>query len=218
MKLNFDGILQSAQAEYLQKLLPESDRILKEMEAFAAENRVPISDKETAIFLEITARAINAEQVLEIGMAIGYGAIFFLRGMSDGGTVTAIEPNDEMIARANDFLTRASLRDRLKIEKGTALDVLPLLNETFDLIYLDAVKEEYSEYLEKCLPLLKTGGIVLADNVLWGGQVGGEIREEKYRKSTVALREFNRFFVNHPQLRASILPIGDGLAYGVKIG
>ena len=217
MKLGFDRILQTEQAVYLEKMLPASDYFAAEMERFAAEHDVPISDRETALFLEITARAIKAEKALEIGMAIGYGAIFLLRGMPENATVTTIEPNDEMISAAEEFLSRAGFRERVKIEKGTALDVLPRLKDSYDLIYLDAVKEEYPDYLEKCLPLLKTGGVILADNVLWGGQVAGEIREEKYRTSTTALREFNEKFVNHPQLRAQILAIGDGLAYGVKI-
>jgi predicted O-methyltransferase YrrM len=218
MKLGFDRILQPGQAVYLDKLLPVSIGVLAEMEQFAAEQSVPISDKETALFLETTARAIKAEKCLEIGMAIGYGAFFLLRGMSENGAVTAIELNDERISQAEDFLTRAGLRERVEIKRGAALEILPELSaETYDLIYLDAVKEEYSEYLEKSLPLLKPGGVILADNVLWGGQVAGKIREERYKNSTWALREFNEKFVNHPQLRGQILPIGDGLAYGVKI-
>lgn len=218
MKLGFDRILQPEQAVYLDKLLPGSSGVLAEMEMFAAEQNVPISDKETALFLETTARAIKAEKCLEIGMAIGYGAIFLLRGMPENGTVTTIELSDERISQAEDFLTRIELRERVEIKRGAALEVLPeLSNEVYDLIYLDAVKEEYSAYLEESLRLLKRGGVVLADNVLWGGQVAGKVREERYENSTRALREFNEKFVNHPRLCGQILPIGDGLAYGVKI-
>ncbi|MEP6925773.1 MAG: O-methyltransferase [Pyrinomonadaceae bacterium] len=218
MKISFDGILHERQAAYLINLLPPSEKVLAEMEAFAAEHNVPISDQETAIFLEITARSANAERVLEVGLAIGYGAIHFLRGMNDNGTVTAIEPNEERIAQTEKYFLQAGLMPRLQIEKGFALDVLPRLEKnSFDLVYLDAVKEEYSAYLDLSLPLLKTGGLVLADNVLWGGQVAGEIREERYQSSTIALREFNQKFINHPQLRSLILPLGDGLGYGVKI-
>ncbi|HYJ47491.1 MAG TPA: hypothetical protein VEV81_12835, partial [Pyrinomonadaceae bacterium] len=91
------------------------------------------------------------------------------------------------------------------------------LEEGFDLVYLDAMKEEYSGYLDKSLPLLRVGGVVVADNVLWGGQVAGEIRAENQRQSTEALRKFNQHFINHPQLRSEILSFGDGIAYGVKI-
>jgi len=218
MKISFDGILHQRQAEYLNSLLPPSESVLAEMERFALAHDVPISDKETAIFLEITARASNASRVLEIGLAIGYGAIHFLRGMSQTGTVTAIEPNEERIAQTEGYLAQAGLGERLQIEKGFALDILPRLEKmSFDIVYLDALKEEYPAYLELALPLLKIGGLILADNVLWGGQVAGEIREERYQHSTVALREFNQIFMNHPQLRSVILPLGDGLGYAVKI-
>jgi predicted O-methyltransferase YrrM len=218
MKIAFDGILHQRQAQYLNDLLPASDEVLAKMESFAAENDVPISDKETAIFLEITARAANAQKILEIGLAIGYGAIHFLRGMSELGTVTAIEPSHERIAQTEKYLMQAGFGRRLQIEKGFALEVLPRLEKnSFDIVYLDAVKEEYSAYLEFSLPLLKTGGLILADNVLWGGQVADEIRAERYQHSTIALREFNQKFMNHPQLRSVILPLGDGLGYAVKI-
>ena len=217
MKARLDAIIQREQAEYLDRLLPQNTGLLEEMERDAAENRVPIADREVAVFLEITARAINARRALEIGMAIGYGAIHLLRGMEEDGLVVTIEPNDEMIRRASNYFERANFDGRVRIEQGRALEVMPRLQETFDLVYLDAVKEEYSAYLELALPRLRVGGVVIADNLLWGGQVAGEIRAPEQTASTQALREFNQLFVRHPQLRAAVLPVGDGLGYGVKI-
>jgi predicted O-methyltransferase YrrM len=217
MKARIDAIIQREQAEYLERLNPASDALIAEMEADAAEHRVPIADREVALFLEITARAIAARSALEIGMAIGYSVIHLLRGMAEGGTVTTIEPNKEMIRRASDYFERGGLASRVRIERGFALDVLPQLEGSFDLVYLDAVKEEYSEYLRLSLPLLRVGGVVICDNLLWGGQVAGEIRAPDQTASTESLRRFNREFVTHPQLRAEVLPVGDGLGYGVKI-
>ncbi|HEX7998100.1 MAG TPA: O-methyltransferase [Pyrinomonadaceae bacterium] len=217
MKARLDAIIRREQAEYLEKLLPANKGLLAEMEEYAAEHRVPIADREVALFLEITARAMKARRVLEIGMAIGYAVIHLAQGMLDDGLVVTIEPSEEMISRAGDFIGRAGLQNRVRIERGYALDVIPNLKETFDLIYLDAMKEEYTGYLDLSLPLLREGGVVIADNVLWGGQVAGEIRSEDQIVSTEALREFNRHFVNHPQLRAEILSFGDGIAYGVKV-
>jgi predicted O-methyltransferase YrrM len=217
MKARLDAIIRREQAEYLEKLLPANKGLLAEMEEYAAEHRVPIADREVALFLEITARAMKARRVLEIGMAIGYAVIHLAQGMLDDGLVVTIEPSEEMISRAGDFIGRARLQNRVRIERGYALDVIPNLKETFDLIYLDAMKEEYTGYLDLSLPLLREGGVVIADNVLWGGQVAGEIRSEDQIVSTEALREFNRHFVNHPQLRAEILSFGDGIAYGVKV-
>ena len=217
MKARADAIIRLEQAEYLDRLLPASQGIVAEMEEDAAQNRVPIADREVALFLEITARAMKATRVLEIGMAIGYAVVHLARGMEDGGLVVTIEPDDEMIRRAEDYLTRAGVRERVRIERGLALEVIPRLEESFDLVYLDALKEEYTDYLEQALPLLRVGGVVIADNVLWGGQVAGEVRSPDQQASTQALRLFNQRFVNHPQLVGEILSFGDGIAYGVKV-
>lgn len=216
MKARIDAIINREQAEYLDQLLPTSSGLLAEMEDYAAEHRVPIADREVALFLEITTRAIQARRVLECGMAIGYSVIHLARAMPADGLVVTIDPSDEMIKAAEGYLTRAGLRERVRIEKGKALEVIPHLSETFDLIFIDAVKEEYRGYLDLALPKLRPNGVVVVDNLLWGGQVAGEIRAADQKSSTEALREFNRYFVNHPQLRAQVLPVGDGLGYAVK--
>jgi len=217
MKARADAIIHAGQAEYLDRLHPDNVGLLAEMEAYAAEHRVPIADRGVARFLEITARAHGARRVLEIGMAIGYSVVHLARAMPVGGLVVTIELSYEMIALSEDYLSRAGLRERVRIERGRALDVLPRLEETFDIVFLDAVKEEYTDYLDLALPRLRVGGLVLADNLMWGGQVAGEIRRPEQTASTQALREFNQHFVRHPQLLAQVLPVGDGLGYGVKI-
>src|SRR5213596_2127791 len=118
MKAKLDAIIQREQAEYLDNLLTPSHDLLAEMESYAAEHRVPIDDREVALFLEITARAIRARRVLECGMAIGYSVIHLARGMADGGLVVTIEPNDKMIQAAEGFLSRAGVRQPVQIEKG----------------------------------------------------------------------------------------------------
>jgi caffeoyl-CoA O-methyltransferase len=213
MKAKLDAIIQTGQAEYLDQLHTQPDSLLAEMEAYAAEHRVPIADREVSRFLEITARVTGARKALEIGMAIGYSVIHLARGMGEQCVVVTIEPSDEMIQAASGYLKRAGLLDRVEIEKGKALEVMPALTETFDLLFIDAVKEEYSQYLDLGLPRLRAGGVVIVDNLLWGGKVASDDAES----STVALREFNCYFVNHPQLLAEVLPVGDGLGYGVKL-
>ena len=212
MKARLDAIIQREQAEYLDQLHSQSDPLLAEMEAYAAEHRVPIADREVARFIEITARTTGARRALEIGMAIGYSVVHLVRGMGQDGLVVTIEPSDEMIGAASGYLERAGLLDRVKIERGEALTVIPNLNDTFDLLFIDALKEEYQDYLDLGLPRLRAGGVVIVDNLLWGGKVAGD----DDASSTVALREFNRYFINHPQLLAEVLPVGDGLGYAVK--
>jgi predicted O-methyltransferase YrrM len=216
MKASLDAIIQREQADYLDNLLTNNDPLLAEMEKFAAEHRVPIADREVARFLEITARTTGARKALEIGMAIGYSVVHLARGMGERGLVVTIEPNEEMISAANGYLDRANLMDQVKIERGKALDVMPGIEDTFDLLYIDAVKEEYKQYLDLGIPMLRPGGVIIVDNLLWGGKVAVENAANNNDASTVALREFNSYFVNHPRLLAEVLPIGDGLGYAAK--
>ncbi len=217
MKARIDAIVQREQAEYLDQLIPQTDPLLREMEEYGSEHGVPSADREVALFVEITARAINAKRCLEIGMAIGYTSLHLARAVGEDGLVVTIDPSDEMIKASEGYLTRAGLRDRVRIERGKALDVIPQLADTFDLLFIDALKEEYGDYLKLSLPKLRRGGVVIVDNLLWGGQVAGEIRSPGQESSTNALREFNKYFVNHPKLRAEVLSVGDGLGYAVKI-
>ena len=214
MKARPDAIIHREQADYLERITPQRDALLAEMEAYAAEHRVPIADREVALFLEITARAINAKRILEIGLAIGYSVVHLVRGMAEGGLMVTIDPNDEMIRAAEGYLERAGLRNRVRIERGKALDVIPHLTDTFDLLFIDAMKDEYVEYLEQALPKLRTGGVVIVDNLLWGGRVASDAEPDR---DTSALRKFNEHFMGHPQLRAVILSVGDGLGYAVKL-
>lgn len=217
MKARIDAIIQRNQAEYLEQLIPQTDLLLREMEEYGGAHNVPSADREVALFVEITARAIKAKRCLEIGMAIGYTSLHLARAVGEDGLVVTIDPSDEMIRAAEGYLTRASLRDRVRIERGKALDVIPQLKDTFDLLFIDALKEEYADYLKLALPKLRSGGVVIVDNLLWGGQVAGEIGSPDQESSTNALREFNKYFVNHPKLLAEVLSVGDGLGYAVKV-
>src|SRR6266849_6501781 len=188
MKARIDAIIQREQAEYLENLHPANTGLFAEIESYAAEHRVPIADREVALFLEITARAIEARRVLECGMAIGYSVIHLARGMAEDGLVITIDPSDDMIKAAEGYLARAGVRERVRIEKGYALEVIPHLNEAFDLVFIDAVKEEYRGYLDLALPKLRKGGVVIVDNLLWGGQVAGEIRSPDQKERFISVR------------------------------
>lgn len=214
MKARVDAIIKREQADYLDQLLDFHDPLILEMEKYAAEHRVPIADREVSRFIEIAARISGAKKALEIGMAIGYTVLHLARAMGDQGTITTIEPSDEMIGAASGYLDRAGVMKRVKIERGKALEVLPTLHETFDMLFIDALKEEYQGYLDLGLPLVKSGGMIIVDNLLWGGKVAVKSADED--RSTSALREFNNYFMNHPQLRAAVLAVGDGLGFAVK--
>jgi predicted O-methyltransferase YrrM len=213
MKDRFDAILRPEQARYLDALLPPRDALLAEMEAYAAAHGVPISDPEVGRLLTLLARARGARRILEVGTAIGYGAVCLARGAPEAQVVT-LEAVAETAAVARGFLARAGVAERVEVLEGQALDLLHRLDGPFDLVYLDAAKGEYRRYLDAALPRLSLGGLVVADNVLWKGRVAEPLEERE--ASADALRAFNGYLMIHPQLVAVVLPLGDGVGLAAK--
>jgi predicted O-methyltransferase YrrM len=213
MKDRADAILRTPQAAYLDRLLPPRDALLAEMEAWSAERDVPSSDPEVGKLLSILARARGARRILEVGTAIGYGTLCLARGAPEGH-VTTIDPDPARREVARGFLARGGVLERVELVAGEALAVLPRLDGPFDLVYLDAVKEEYRRYLDAVVPKLAIGGLVVVDNLLWKGRVA-EPPEEADR-SADAIRAFNGYLMIHPQLESVLLPLGDGVGLGVK--
>ncbi len=217
MKDRADAILRPDQARYLERLLPPRDAVMRAMEERAAERDVPISDPEVGRLLEILAKSLRPPgrpaRCLEIGTAIGYGTLCLLRG-ADQGSVVSIDPDGARLAEARDFLTRAGVADRVQLLEGPALQILPTLAAPFDLVYIDALKTEYRRYLDLALPLLEVGGLVVVDNLLWKGTIAEP--EEVETPEARAIGQFNVYLMSHPQLRALVLPLGDGVGLAVK--
>jgi len=194
---------------------PPADDLVAEMEAHAERDGIPIADRSVAHLQAILARATDADRALEFGTAIGYSTLHVAR---TGTRVVTMEVDDERIGAASQYLERAEVRDRVDIVRGPALETLPDLDGPFDLVFLDAVKEEYEAYLDLALPMVPEGGMVVADNLLWHGNVPADDAdvEEGYEESTEALRRFNETFVGHDQLDAIVSPLGDGTGIAVK--
>lgn len=207
-----ETILRPEQEAYLERLLPPRDPLLREMEERAAREDIPISDPEVGRLLAILARSAGARLILEIGTAIGYGALVLARGAPEA-RVVSIDTDAERLATARQYLERAGVADRVELVEGAALEVLPRLQGPFDLVYLDAVKTEYRRYLDQVLPKLRTGGLIVCDNLLWSGRVAAGDQDAE----TEALRAFNGYLMMHPQLHAVVLPVGDGLGVATKL-
>ncbi len=213
MKAAPDAILQREQAEYLDQLLPPRDEIARSLEDHARRNNVPIVDPEVGRFLQITAHAMGAQRILEVGTATGYSGLHLARGMAPDGELVTIDVDQERQRIARDHFRQAGVVDRVTFMLGPALDVIPTVQGPFDLLFLDAIKTEYRAYLDLALPMLRTGALIIADNVLRAGQVARDEHDE----TLDALRDFNRYTLTHPQLMALILPLGDGLLYATKV-
>jgi predicted O-methyltransferase YrrM len=214
MKHGLGKILHPEQERYLERLLPPRPPLLREMEEAAARDDVPISDPEVGRLLSILARSTGARRIVEVGTAIGYGALCLARGAPEA-RVTTIDSDPERLATARAYLERAGVADRVELLQGPALEVLPTLSGPFDLAYLDAVKSEYRRYLDLLLPKLRVGGLVVVDNLLWRGHVAVPPEEEEDETADV-LRAFNGYLMMHPQLEAVVLPLGDGVGLATK--
>jgi len=218
MKHRADALLHPAQAAYLDRLLPPRDPLLAEMEAAAAEADVPIADPEVGRLLTLLARATGARRIVEIGTAIGYGALCLARGAPEAEVVT-IDQDPEMLERARGWLERAGVAGRVRLVEGAALEAIPALDGRFGLAWIDAAKAEYRRYLDLLLPKIEVGGTLAFDNLMWKGRVAdpdaaGDDAEDD--PDADALRAFNGYLMMHPQLTAVVLPFGDGVGLAVK--
>lgn len=220
MKDRTGAILHAEQERYLERLQPPRDALLAEMERVAQEEGIPISDPEVGRLLRLFALTTRARQVLEVGTAIGYGALLMARGAPEARVLT-IDRDPEMLKRARAYLERGGVAERVELVEGEALDVLDRLVDgqagPFELVYVDARKADYRRYLDRALLLVPVGGVILFDNLLWKGRVAEPSEEEDAEEETAeTLRAFNGYMMIHPQLVAQVLPIGDGLGVATK--
>ncbi len=204
--------------EYLARIHPEPPALVAELHALGERDGIPIVSSETGRLLSLLVRTLQAHRILEIGTAYGYSTLWMALALPPAGKIWTIDPDRERTAIALDFLARAGRAESVEVINQPALDVLNTLTQqrNFDLVFIDAVKTEYEQYLEFVIPMLKPTGLVVVDNLLWIGQSAAAPSPED-SESTVALRRFNDRFLNHPDLESMILPLGDGTGLGVRL-
>jgi predicted O-methyltransferase YrrM len=167
-----------------------------------------ISGKVQGQFLTFISQMVRPRRVLEIGTFTGYSAYCLAKGVQQNGKVVTIEVNEELEELIRDFFNKAGIADRIELLVGDALEILPTLNEKFDLVFIDANKEHYADYYGYCVNVLNSGGYLVADNVLWGGKVTEEPREDE---STRSLHKFNTLVQSDPRVENVFLTVRDGL-------
>ena len=210
-------IILSNQLEYISTFRKKTDTLIEEMEAFAREHNVPILSWQSADFLEQLVVMKSPKRVLELGTAIAYSTIRIARNLSGKSVVHTIEKSADNISLAKDFISRSGVGSRIKLLEGDAVNVMPQLKKKYDIIFLDADKEDYKRLFDYSLVLLRKCGLLVVDNLLWHGYAASTRVPSQYKESTNHIREFNLLFMNQPNLKSSIIPIGDGLGLGVKI-
>jgi predicted O-methyltransferase YrrM len=202
---------------YLLRIHQEQSPLITELENLGRRDDIPIVSSETGRLLSILVRTCQAHRVLEIGTAYGYSTLWMALALPPAGRIWTIDPNRERTDVAREFLRRAGREASVDVTNQPALDVLGQFgHRNLDLVFIDAVKEEYERYLDLVIPMLKPTGLVVVDNLLWSGRTAAEPSPDD-DASTKALRAFNRRFLSHPQLEAMILPLGDGTGLGVRI-
>jgi caffeoyl-CoA O-methyltransferase len=160
-------------------------------------------------FLEMISHLLAPRRILEIGTFTGYSAICMARGLKKGGLLHTIDINDETMVIAQKFIHLAGLDDKIILHTGNALDIISNLPEIFDLVFLDADKPQYISYYKAVFEKLSIGGLILADNVLWGGKV---ISENKYPdRETKGILDFNKFVSEDNRVEKVMIPLRDGL-------
>jgi predicted O-methyltransferase YrrM len=200
----------NAIAAYLAELTVLEDDVLRHARDRASAGGMPPVSADSGAFLRLAAGWVGAQAAVEIGSGAGYSGVWIVRGLAPKGVLTTIEVNPDHQRLAKNTYEEAGFANQVRSILGRALDVLPRLTDGgYDLAFLDAVKSEYPEYLEHALRLVRPGGVILADNVLWSGRVADP---EVTDADTEGLREYARRIAGDRRLDSVILTIGDGLA------
>ena len=203
---------------YLATLNRASTPTLDEIAQSGVERDLPLVDAEVGALLRVLGLAIGATKMLEVGTAVGYSGIWLASALPSGGMLITLEISEERAREARRNFERAGVADRTTILVGDASLKLAKVAGPFDLIFLDTDKQLYLTLLDRLLALLRPGGLLVADNVLWDGEVvPGYVAEPKRRPAdTAAIREFNERIAAHPDLTTTIVPLRDGVSISVK--
>lgn len=210
------AILHEHVETYLRSLRPQRDGVMAEMEALAERDSVPIVHWETGRLLASLCRTLDP-RVLEVGTAIGYSAVHMAQQLSEG-SIVSLEYDATRIASARELLDRAGVGDRVEIVAGDARETIPTLTGPFDLIFLDATKGEYRDYLRLAEPLASERAMLLIDNVLMSGEVAlPQDEDTRWADETLAgARELNAELLASTGWLGSVLPVGDGVALAAR--
>lgn len=163
--------------------------------------------------LSMLVHMLRPQNILEIGTFTGYATLWMAQALPPEGRLYTIDINEELEDMVRSYIAKAGLTDKIHYQIGNALDVIPTFDITFDLVFIDADKVNYQRYYDMVFDKVNKNGVIIADNVLWGGKVVSE----KKNKKTQAIMDFNEFVHNDPRVENVLLPVRDGLMIARKL-
>ena len=178
----------------------------------ALEENIPIIMDDTLEVVDKLLTEIKPTRILEIGTAVGYSAICFSKYLQPNGKIDTIERDADRVAEARINISKVGLEDKINIYEGDAVEILPTLNEKYDVVFIDAAKGKYPFFLQQALRMIKPNGVILADNILYKGYVMSDYNKHKQRTAVRNLREYVKEVTENPNIETEILEVGDGLA------
>jgi predicted O-methyltransferase YrrM len=210
-------ILDERVESYIQGLRPERSPVMAEMEEVAERDGVPIVQWETGRFLAALCRALDPV-VLEVGTAIGYSTLHMAEQLVDGRVIT-LEMDADRVQQARSFWERAGVSDRIELIEGDARETLGSVPGPIDLLFVDAAKEEYTEYIAAAESKLSDRAVLVVDNMLMSGEVALSLDAETFwrREALESARRLNADLLASERWLACVLPVGDGIAFGTRL-
>ena len=204
--------------EYSLKNTSEESELLKKLRKETNQKILHprmLSGKLQGRLLSLISKLIKPKEILEIGTYTGYGTLCLSEGLDPNGTIHTVEINEELIDFQNIFFNQSDKKKQIKQHLGSALSIIERLKGPFDIVFLDADKSNYINYLELITPKLKKGGLLITDNVLWSGKILDKTNESDIDTRTI--KKFNSLIKNHESFETILLPIRDGLSLSRKI-
>lgn len=212
-----DAIVYPYITEFLRDGIKKSEGILKKLEEEAVRDEVPIIQPEAARLLSVLCEMKKPRHILEIGCAIGYSAILMAQKLDKDGSLLTLELDENMARRARENIEEAGMTDKITVRCCDAVETVPTLTGEYDIIFLDGPKAHYIHMLNDCIRLLKPGGLLISDNILYKGMTADPEHVIR-RKITIVkrLRHFIKAQMQRAELETVVLPLGDGMTVAVK--
>ena len=185
---------------------------LENIKQKALEEHIPIIMDETLEVIEKYLNKNKPNRILEIGTAVGYSAICFTQFLAENGEIDTIEREADRVEEAKKNIKLAEVEDKIHIYEGDAVEILPTLNNKYDVVFIDAAKGKYPFFLKEALRMINKDGMIFADNILYKGYVMSDYNKHKQRTAVRNLREYIKEVSENPNLETEILEVGDGLA------